>query len=175
MEGQLNPENPLPGTLTCTRLSPCVTGGAPVTIVYTVRDVYDNTSTGVIKVEAWHTLLPSANINIFVQGDPIPLNIQLAGTVVSTGAGLATVRFGAGAGITLATPPGTNLVVGDVVSFRISPPPLTVAGSIPDICIKQPDGTVACNPSGCPAEPTPGTNCFQDSPTSVTVTRGTTT
>jgi hypothetical protein len=170
-----------PATTTCNTSSPCLVTG-PMQIAYTLRDDYGNTSPGIITVKPWNALIPSANYvsmgdTIFLGSAEIRMDTQLAGTVVSTQSGSATVQIGDGANMTLATPPDSTIVTGDAVSVRVSPPPLTVAGNVPpNICTTgidpaDPDGgeKVVCSPTQCPSQSTAGASCLTSSFASVTV------
>ena len=138
----LNPALPPPGTLTCNRDEPCVTG-APVRIPYTIQDDWGNTSSGIITVEPWNAVVPSPGINwdddganvLFtnLQSEPLIFlsNVPLDGTVTSANpaAKLATVRVGADATMEVATPTSSSLIVGAPVNVRVTNP-LTVTGNI---------------------------------------------
>jgi hypothetical protein len=132
----------------------------PLQIAYTIRDDYGNTSAGIINVKPWNNaLIPRGNIVygtnqiLLSGGGTVPLNTPIVGTIVGTNTGSATVRFGDGTGMTVATPSTTSLVLGEVVTSRVQKP-LDVDGT------QEP----------CTFEA--GENCFPASWASVTITPG---
>ena len=134
----------------------------PLQIAYTIRDDYGNTSAGIITVKPWNAVIPRGNI-IFASnqillsgGGTLPLDTALLGTIVGTSPGSATVAYGNGMGLTIATPSTTGLVVGAVVTTRVQKPV--------DV-----DGTAL------PCTSEPGVNCFPASWATVTITPGNTT